>query len=197
VLAKLVYNHSRYFVLILVSVIAVGVTSLQSIARQEDPTLTSFVATITTFFPGATPERVEALVTRPLEDELRRIPEIDELNSISNSGVSALNVQLLDTLSAETQERVWSEVRDAMADAATQFPEGVGEPRFDNDRLTSFTTIVALSSATGQDMPLSLLHRLAQDFADQVHRVDDRCDIEPRGDDDFRDGTDVAVEDVQ
>ena len=79
--ARYIYKHSRYFTLIIICVLLVGITSFRSIARQEDPTLSNFVASITTFYPGATPDRVEALVTRPLEDELRKIPEIDELFS--------------------------------------------------------------------------------------------------------------------
>ena len=93
--ARFIFNHSRYFALIIVCVIAVGITSFRSIARQEDPTLTNFIATITVFYPGASPDRVEALVTRPLEDELREISEIDELRSISSSGVSFFNIKLL------------------------------------------------------------------------------------------------------
>ena len=170
-LARYIATHSRYFTLIILCVVAVGITSFRSIARQEDPTLMNFVGTITTFYPGATPDRVEALVTRPLEDELRKISEIDELQSTSSGGVSFINIKLLDTLPADALERAWSEVRDAMADAASFFPAGVGEPNFDNDRLTSFTTIVALSSATAEDMPLSLLNRLAQDFADQARNL--------------------------
>lgn len=172
-LARYIFEHSRYFTLIIICVVAVGVTSFRSIARQEDPTLMNFVGTITTFYPGATPDRVEALVTRPLEDELRKISEIDELRSTSSDGVSFVNIKLVDTLPDEALERAWSEVRDAMSDAATQFPPGVGEPDFDNDRLTSFTTIVALSSSTPEDMPLSLLSRLAQDFADQARNLPD------------------------
>ncbi|CAA0118572.1 Cobalt-zinc-cadmium resistance protein CzcA [Halioglobus japonicus] len=180
-LARYIYTHSRYFTLIVFCVIAVGVTSFNSIARQEDPTLMNFVGTITTFYPGATPDRVEALVTRPLEDELRKISEIDEIQSSSSGGVSFFNIKLIDTLPPETMERAWSEVRDAMADAATLFPTGVGEPVFDNDRLTSFTTIVALSSATDDDMPLSLLNRLAQDFADQTRNLADTKLVEVFG----------------
>ena len=86
-LARYIYRNSRYFTLFIVCVLAVGITSFRSIARQEDPTLTNFIGSITTFFPGSTPDRVEALVTRPLEDELRKIPEIDELWSTSTSGV--------------------------------------------------------------------------------------------------------------
>jgi multidrug efflux pump subunit AcrB len=170
-LARYIHEHSRYFTLIILCVIAVGVTSFQSIARQEDPTLMNFVGTITTFYPGATPDRVEALVTRPLEDELREISEIDELRSTSSGGISFVQIKLVDTLPDDALERAWSEIRDAMSDAAMRFPAGVGAPVFDNNRLTSFTTIVAFSSATDHDMPLSLLNRLAQDFADQARNL--------------------------
>ena len=171
--ARYIYKHSRYFTLIVICVVAVGVTSFRSIPRQEDPSLSNFIATVTTFYPGATPDRVEALVTRPLEDELRTISEIEETRSSSSSGVSFLNIKLLDTLSDAELERVWSEVRDAMSDASTTFPAGVGDPVFDNDRLTSFTTIVALSSTGSTDMPLSLLHRLAQNFVDKARNLPD------------------------
>ena len=170
-LARYIYRHPRYFALIVICVVAIGISSFRSIARQEDPSLTNFVATITTFYPGATPDRVEALVTRPLEDELRKISEIEELRSTSNTGVSVLNVRLLDELPDAELERAWSEVRDAVADAALQFPAGAGDPDFDNDRLTSFTAIVALSASGAEDMPPSLLHRLAQDFADRLRNL--------------------------
>ena len=71
-LARYIYRHSRYFTLIILCAVAVGFNSLNSVSRQEDPTLTNFVASVTTLYPGATPDRVEALVTRPLEDELPR-----------------------------------------------------------------------------------------------------------------------------
>ena len=177
-LARYIYHHSRYFALIMICVVAVGITSFRSIARQEDPAMMNFIATVTTFYPGATPDRVEALVSRPLEDELRKISEIDELRSISSSGVSFLNIKLLDTLEEDALERVWSEVRDAMTDASTHFPPGASAPVINNDRLTSFTTIVALSSNAPQDMPLSLLNRLAQDFADKARNLPDTKMVE-------------------
>jgi len=180
-LARYIYRHSRYFTLFIVCVIAVGIASFRSISRQEDPTLTNFVGSITTFYPGATPDRVEALVTRPLEDELRRIAEIDELWSTSSSGVSVLNIRLVDTLPDAALEIAWSEIRDATDDAARKFPAGAGKPDFDNDRLLSFTAIVALSSSTGEDMPLSLLGRLAADLADQARNLPDTKLVEVFG----------------
>ncbi|MDX1735079.1 MAG: efflux RND transporter permease subunit, partial [Halioglobus sp.] len=136
------------------------------------PSITNMSGTVTVFFPGASPRRVEALVTRPLEDELRQIPEIDQVQSISRTGVSTILILLVDTLSDEALDRAWSEVRDAIDDARGQFPTGVGEPDFENDRLTAFTSILAFSAAGDTDMPLSLLSRLAQDFADRARAME-------------------------
>ena len=121
-LARYIFAHSRYLTLIVISVVAVGVTSFNSIARQEDPSLKNFVGTITTFYPSASPDRVEALVTRPLEDKLRKISEIEWLRTTSSGGVSFVNMRLRDTLTDEALERTWTEVRDAISDASPQFP---------------------------------------------------------------------------
>ncbi len=170
-LAKILYGHSRYFALFIIVIVVVGAASFNSIARQEDPTITNFVATVTTFSPGASPERVEALVTRPLEDQIRQITEVDEVHSVSSTGVSFINIKLLETLDDAGVERVWPEIRDAIDDGSAQFPKGVMAPIFDNDRLASYTTIVALSSAEHNDVPLSLLHRIALQFADEARNV--------------------------
>ncbi len=171
--ARYLYRHARYVALVILCAVAVGINSFNAISRQEDPTLTNFVGNITTFYPGATPDRVEALVTRPLEDELRTISEIEEIRSTSSSGVSFITIRLAWVIPDSDLDRVWSEVRDAMAEAALQFPTGTTPPSFDNDRATSFTAIVALSPARDIDVPLSILHRLAQDFADRARNLTD------------------------
>ncbi|MEZ5554772.1 efflux RND transporter permease subunit [Haliea sp.] len=183
-LARLLYNNTRYFTLLVLVILAVGIASLRSIARQEDPTITNFVAHVTTFYPGADPARVEAIITRPLEDALRQIAEIDELNSSSATGVSSLTVSLVESLSDTDIERSWSEIRDALADAAAQFPPGASAPLFDDDRLKSYTMLVALRAATANTAPLSLIHRVALDFADAARNFNgtERVDLfgEPR-----------------
>ncbi|MEH6582892.1 MAG: efflux RND transporter permease subunit [Halioglobus sp.] len=170
-LANILYKNSRYFFLFMVVILAVGIASFNSIAKQEDPTITNFVASVTTLFPGATPARVEALVTRPLEDRLRKISEIDEISSTSNTNVSFLNIKLKETLSEQAIEQSWSEIRDALRQAESQFPEGVLSPVFDDDRLSSYTTILSISAKEDTHAPLSLVHRIAQDFADQARNV--------------------------
>ncbi|GHD30300.1 efflux RND transporter permease subunit [Halioglobus pacificus] len=166
-LANTLFNNRRYFSLVLLVIVVVGLTSFRSIGRQEDPTITNFVATVKTFYPGATPDRVEALVTRIIEDELREIPEVEEISSTSSTGVSFVTVQLLDSLSDEALERGWSEIRDAVDDAAQSFPPGVSPSQIDTDIMSSYVRIVAIRSADHSEAPLTLLKRIAEDFADR------------------------------
>jgi multidrug efflux pump subunit AcrB len=169
--ARYIYNHSRYFVLIVLCAVVVGFNSFNSISRQEDPSLTNFRATITTFYPGAAPDRVEALITRPLEDEFREISEIEEIQSTSSTGVSQISVELSWTLPKGNFEQIWSEVRDAMDEAALQFPAGAGKPQFDNDRSLAFSGIVAFSTDVEDEVSLSIISRVAQSFADRARNL--------------------------
>ena len=73
-IATSLFENGRYLALLVISIIVVGVTSYNSLGRQEDPSITPFVASVQTFYPGASPARVESLVTKPLEDALTRAP---------------------------------------------------------------------------------------------------------------------------
>ncbi len=167
-LAKLFYRNSRYFTLVVLVILLVGMASLRSVGRQEDPTITNLRATVTTFFPGANPARVEALVSRPLEDEIREIPEVVEVESTSSTGVSVVSVEVDDTMSDSDIERAWTEIRDAVSDAEVNFPPGVLAPEFDNDLTVSNTRIVAIRPQPGREVPMAILKRVAEDLADQA-----------------------------
>ncbi|MEM6605213.1 MAG: efflux RND transporter permease subunit, partial [Pseudomonadota bacterium] len=136
-IAESLYRNSRQLWLCMLVIVLVGIASLNSLGRQEDPTITNFVGTITTFFPGAEPSRVESLVSKPLEEEVRTIPEVKEVRSTSGVGVSSVTVELYDTLADEEIERIWSEVRDATDRARGSMPSGALEPKFDTDRMAA------------------------------------------------------------
>ena len=44
------------------------------------PPYTIRIATIVTPFPGASPERVEQLITKRMEEVAQELPELDEVN---------------------------------------------------------------------------------------------------------------------
>lgn len=165
----LFFRQPRLVILALLVILSAGLSSLVSIGRQEDPTITNIFATITTVFPGADPARIEALVTAKIETELRAIPEIAEVSSTSATGISVISVELIETVSPETIEQIWAQVRDAVADAQREFPAGVLEPDFDSDGAGGYAAILALTLPEG--FSLTRAAREAEALADRLRRV--------------------------
>ncbi|WP_187430105.1 Cobalt-zinc-cadmium resistance protein CzcA [Roseobacter fucihabitans] len=176
----LTFRQPRIVALALLVIIAAGLSSLLAIGRQEDPTITNLFATITTPYPGADPARVETLVTAEIEDALREIPEVDEINSTSATGISIVQVDLLDTLADDRIEQVWSEIRDALGDAQAAFPQGVMTPDFSSDGAGTFGAIIALS-ANHKDVPLSIMGRFGESLADDIRSLSGTKQVETFG----------------
>ncbi|WP_298975640.1 efflux RND transporter permease subunit [uncultured Roseobacter sp.] len=176
----LTFREPRVVALALLVIIAAGLSSLLAIGRQEDPTITNLFATITTPYPGADPARVETLVTAEIEEVLREIPEVDEINSTSATGISIVQVDLLDTLGDERIEQVWSEIRDALGDAEAEFPAGVPTPEFSSDGAGTFGAIIALS-ADHADVPLTIMGRYAESLADDLRSLSGTKQVETFG----------------
>ncbi len=167
----LFYRDARLFTLAILMMIAVGASALLTIGRQEDPTITNLFATIVTPFPGADPGRVEALVTEKIEERLREIPEITETTSVSRLGISVVQVELSQLISDNAIEQAWSEIRDALSDAARNFPAGVPRPSFDNDRVGAFTSIMAILPRVGTEPNPAIIRRTARQLQNRLRAV--------------------------
>ncbi|MEM6587750.1 MAG: efflux RND transporter permease subunit [Pseudomonadota bacterium] len=164
------FRSPRLVALMLLVLIAGGLSSLLSIGRQEDPTITNLFATVTTVFPGADPARVEALVSSIIEDRLTEIPEVDVIESTSATGISVVSIELIETLEDTRIEQVWSETRDALEDARRDFPPGVLAPEFDSDNTGAYAAIIAIR-AERDSFPMTLAARYSEDLADRLRSV--------------------------
>ena len=120
-------------------------------------------------YPGATPEQIEALVARPIEQELRTIAEIDVLESTSRQGIAVLSLELSDAVTNVTP--VWSRVRDKLSDVAPSLPEGVQTPELLDDRGYAFSIVAALRWTLDTPPNPQLMERYAERLEDQLRQV--------------------------
>ena len=176
----LTFRQPRYAALILLVLIASGLASLLSLGRQEDPTITNLFATVTTAFPGADADRVEALVTAEIEEALREIEEVDVVASASRQGVSIVSVELLETLGETRIEQVWSEARDAVEDARRTFPSGVQPPEFDAEGISAYSAVIAVA-AVEPAVPPAVLSRHAEALSDRLRGLPDTRAVDTFG----------------
>lgn len=166
----LTFRTPRLVALILLVMIMAGLSSFIALGRQEDPTITNLFATATTQFPGADPARVEALVTAKIEEELRKIAEIEEITSVSRTGTSTVSIELVPTLGDAEIEQVWTEARDAIEAARAEFPAGVLAPEFNSEGISAYSAVIAVS-AEHDGVPLALLSRHAETLADRLRNL--------------------------
>ena len=87
----LFFDNRYLLALFTVITIVAGLSALSSLPRQEDPVITNRGATILTVFPGASADRVEALVTEKIENELDEIETIKAFDPETQLSTRTLN----------------------------------------------------------------------------------------------------------
>lgn len=166
------FRRGHLLALAIIILITAGLSALTNLPRLEDPRIDTRNVLVLTAYPGASAERVEALVSDVLEDELRQLSEIKEIVSTSRADISVLSIELQAWVDNSTNQQIFSKIRDSLSDASQRFPAGVGEPELDEKRgATSFTYLVALRSPAGYDTPMPILSRMSEELADRFRNV--------------------------
>lgn len=134
-ITKFAISKDRVILSILLIALTVGFISFKSLSRDSMPPYTVRVATVVSVFPGASPERVEELVTDKIEKVVQELPELKEISSTSRTGLSVVEVELGMTVKPEELQSVWDRLRRKLNDItdlpANVYPQlkddGIGE----------------------------------------------------------------------
>ncbi|HCG7391013.1 TPA: efflux RND transporter permease subunit VmeI [Vibrio parahaemolyticus] len=110
-----------------------GIAAFFGLGRLEDPAFTIKDAMVVTSYPGATPQQVEEEVTYPLEKALQQLTYVDEVNSISNRGLSQITVTMKNNYGPDDLPQIWDELRRKVNDLKVTLPPGVNEPQVIDD----------------------------------------------------------------
>lgn len=89
---KFLFRQSLFANLTTVIILVIGVITLNRLNREDFPNIDFDIVSISTAFPGASPEQVERLVTNPIEDEVRTVFGIRDMFSSSTEGLSRVTV---------------------------------------------------------------------------------------------------------
>lgn len=124
---------------------AVGVYTLLTMPRREDPKITIRTGLVSAVYPGATANEVESQVTRKIEERLFHFGEVrrEKTFSTTRNGVVIVNVELNESVT--DADAFWSKLRLDMAQLkATELPDGVRGPMVDSDFGDTVAVLIAL-----------------------------------------------------
>ena len=160
-------NTSRVTISFLVLVILAGVMQFLTFPRQEDPPIVIREAVVSAAFPGMVPEQVEDLITRRIEEQIRTMPEIDEITSDSKTGVTIVHATTRDEYN--DLDEIWNRLRNKMDDLRPDLPEGTIGP-FVNDEfgLVSIATVALWSDG----FSMAEMRLVARDIRDRLYELD-------------------------
>ena len=175
-LTQIAFTYRKSVFLILAILLLNGIFAYFTLPAQEDPTITIREAIVSTSFPGMAPDRVEQLITKKIEEEIRKVPEVKEIKSTSSTGLSILHVKIYDRYFS--LDDIWQDVRNKANAAHLKMPSGT-RPPFVNDEFGDVSVITLALTANGFD--LGEMYDIAQHIRDTLYNVEGTKKIEILG----------------
>ena len=165
-LARLALTHSRITMLAMAIIVALGAALFQSYPRAEDPSITIREVDIRATFPGMAPDRVEELITKPLESAMREIAEVDDIEATAKTGFTQLSVTIGDSFN--DLEPIFQDIRNKIDDVAPTLPEGTQGPTVNDDvGLTAVATIALWADG----FTMAEMRDVARDVRDRLNTL--------------------------
>ncbi len=84
-----------------ISLALFGIYSYLTLGVAVVPSISAPVVLVTTTEPGANPDTMETQITKPIEDAISTLRDIDRLTSTSTQGVSTVTVQFTTAANAD------------------------------------------------------------------------------------------------
>jgi len=166
-------DKNRAFFCLLLFLIIAGTGSFRDMPRSEDPGFIIRVALVSTVFPGASPERVEMLVTDKLEKVIQEIPELDFVASQSKTGASLIFVNIKEEYT--DMRPIWDKLRRKIEKAAPDLPDGIIGPTVDDEFGDVYGTQIAI---TGDGFSYAEMKDVADEVRDELLLADEIAKVE-------------------
>ncbi len=157
-------------------VLLAGVLAFQALPKAQDPGFVIRTAVVTTRFPGASPERVEQLITDKIEKKVQEMPEIDSITSESRTGFSSINVNIKE--SYKDMRPIFDDLRRKVDTIVDDLPLGAGVPEVNDEFGDVFGSVYTLN---GDGFSNSELKTIADELRDELLKEPDIAKVNIHG----------------
>ncbi|MGQ1908269.1 efflux RND transporter permease subunit [Marinifilum sp. RC60d5] len=155
-------KYPFYGKMIIALMVIAGSTSLVFMKKSFFPENESKTISVSMVYPGASPKEVEEGITSRMEDAVRGIVGIKEMNSVSSEGYARLTIT---TTGDYDLDETLADVKNAV-DGIPSFPSGAEKAVIAKRRATT----PAIRMAVTGDADLLTLKRYADDIYDDLMR---------------------------
>ncbi|AOT70933.1 efflux RND transporter permease subunit [Geosporobacter ferrireducens] len=143
-----------------------GIYSYMMIPKQENPHIKVTASMVTTLYPGASPQDMEELVTKKIEDAVSEISEFKQVSSESAKNVSVVIVEYHNDADIDKANQA---LREKINRVKGQLPKGCLEPEIDTDLAEAAGMLISLS---GEGYTYEQLSYYAEAIEDAIAGID-------------------------
>lgn len=159
-------SNRQFTLLAIFAAFLSGLAAYKVIPQAQDPGFPIRAAQITTVFPGASPQRVEELVTDQLEKAIQEMPELDNITSQSKAGISIITVNIKDQY--KNLRPIWDSLRRKVEGVQNSLPADA-QASVINDEFGDVYGIVI--SIVGDGFNYAQLKETADEVRDEFLRL--------------------------
>jgi HAE1 family hydrophobic/amphiphilic exporter-1 len=163
-------NISRF------SIIILGGVSLSRLSIDLMPDITYPTLSISTDYENASPEEVEELITRPIEEAMSAVPGVEEVTSVSADGRSSVRVTF--TWGSNLDEAA-NDIRERLDRVIPRLPEDAERPRLRKFDLASFPILI-MGVSSNLD-PIQIRRIIDNQVKNRIERIPGVASLGIRG----------------
>jgi len=143
-----------------------GLLVYLNIPKEQFPDIVVPTVAVTTIYPGASPEDVENLITKPLEKQIKSISGINKISSNSIQDVSIVTVEFNTNIEVDiAKQKVSNAVDKAKKDLPSDLKNDPDVQEFD------FSEFPIMNINISGDFPLEKLKKYAEDLQDACEAI--------------------------
>ncbi len=175
-LTGIAIEKNRITITVVALVILAGIFAFESLPKATDPGFIVRTAVITTRFPGASPERVELLVSDKIEKKIQEMPEIDSITSESRTGISIIYANFKE--SYKVMRPIFDDLRRKVDAVVADLPQGSSVPEVNDEFGDVFGSVYTLA---GDGFSYAELKTVADEIRDELLKEPDIAKVTIHG----------------
>ncbi len=176
IISRLSIRRPVFTAMVVLIVVLLGLVSLSRLPIDLMPDITYPTLSIMAQYENASPEEMEELVTRPIEEAMTAVPGVEEVTSISSEGSSQVRVNFgwgtnLDAAAGD--------IRDRLDRVMARLPEDVDRPVLRKFDLAAFPILI-LGASSNLD-PIEMRRIIDEQVKYRIERLPGVASMDIRG----------------
>jgi multidrug efflux pump subunit AcrB len=162
-LAKFFIKNDKFTLVMTLFLLIFGISGVLSLNSESFPSVNIGAVVITTRYDGATAEDIETKITKPIEDEIKKVSGLKVVKSTSQSGLSTIMTEA--DIDKYPTEKVISDLQRAVDRTVGLPPDLLFKPVFSEIKSDEFPVIEIAIVGDGPDR---LRDRAADELAETI-----------------------------